>query len=790
MIKVAKLSIMVFAVALSMTAPAQIPTPFSQMEPLNRGLIAIHKENGENFISWRLLGTDPQDITFSLLRDGNVIASGLSVNNYTDSRGTSTSTYQVVTGEEVTPEVTPWLNLYKELKLQRPANGINKGGEPYGYMPQECEPADLDGDGEYELVVKWLPTDQRDPSQSGYSSPCLLDAYRLDGKFLWRIDLGQNIRSGSHYTQFLVYDFNGDGRSELICKTAPGSKDGRGVFVTDAADEAAILNANNRTDYRNSNGYVLNGPEYLTVFDGMSGEALHTIWYNPNRGFTTGESVRYNAQWGDDYGNRGDRFLACVAYLGGTAQNPSAVMCRGMYTRSYLWAVDFDGAKLSTRWLHASISPTIVEITNSSGQKTTKTYSTNTSGTGSTYTAYAQGGHNLAVGDVDGDGCDEIMYGAAAIDNDGQLLYSTGLGHGDALHLGDLAPDRPGLEFFMVQEEPPYGHHLRDAATGELLIHQIGNGDTGRGLAADIDLSHRGYEFWTSDTYNVYDIQGNILSSVESARPTISHRVYWDGSGLDNLLDKTNIYTKNRRIVSLGNYGNSTQWGSKGYPCLSADLFGDWREEIVLFNKADSATLNIFSTTEPTKLRAPTLMHDHTYRMAIAWQAVGYNQPPHLGYFLPDSVGGRFVYETPDLRSQVVDLGQPIQRVLCRVKNCTGVAASRTLLNGKVIKYIGVTEEFTFEKDADGMGFCLSGTPQEKGIYEIVVKMQGNVMDVDLSDTIRIVVDESSGIRDMEHHSINSIPLVYDFQGRRRHHAQEKGVYIVNGRKRLLYRGR
>ena len=643
-------------------ALAQTP----QTENLDRGIVAIKNGTG-TFISWRLLGTDDKQTTFDLLRNGDVIKSGLTVTNFTDTGGNDGSQYVVVAKTGSTElsrskAVSRWPNICKQLKLDKPASGAD-----YHYFPNDCSVADLDGDGEYEIVVKWDPSNCQDNSISGKTGNVYLDAYKLDGTKLWRVDLGPNIRAGAHYTQFLVYDFNGDGRAELICKTAPGSVDGQGSYVNQAADEAALRSSYvNRLSYANDKGYVLSGAEYLTVFEGTTGRAVHTVWYNPNRGCTTGEvkaptGAELKSLWGDDYGNRCDRFLACVAHLDGADRNASAVMCRGYYTRAYLWAVDFDGEKLKTKWLHASVSPTEVEVTDALGNKTTKTYNSNTSGISSGTndvhfycTAYGQGCHSLAVGDVDGDGCDEIIYGSAAIDHDGQLLHTTGLGHGDALHLSDLLPDRPGLEVMMVHEEAPFGWSVRDARTGELLIHRTGISDTGRGMAADIYAQQRGFEFWHSDDMdreeandklgpmNIYSATGDVVGHYTRNYPFYCFRIYWDGNVQDELFDKGALNDGQwNRVLTCGNYGNSVTYGSKANPLLIADIMGDWREEIIMFDKSDSASINIFSTTIPTDYRVPTLMHDHVYRMSVAWQNVGYNQPPHLGFYLPDYVEGK-----------------------------------------------------------------------------------------------------------------------------------------------------
>ena len=657
----------VLGLGLTMAVSAQV-IPQSQIEHLDRGLTAIAPSGntGQTFISWRLLGTDDANTTFDLLRNGETIASDLKVTNYKDTQGSNAALYQVVTKQngqatETSASVTRWKDLYQAVKLDRP-----EGGKGYGYFPNDCSVADLDGDGQYEMVIKWDPSNNQDNSKSGRTGNVYLDAYRLDGTKLWRIDLGQNIRAGAHYTQFLVYDFNGDGRAELICKTAPGSIDGLGNYVTAVGDNV-IQRLSNTTDFANENGYILKGAELLTVFEGTTGRAVNTTWYSPNRMFQMGQptsSMTYDdtagSIWGDNYGNRCDRYLACVAYLDGPDQHPSAVMCRGYYTRSYLWAVDFDGEKLKTKWIHGSISGSEVERTSADGTVEKRTYSTNTSGIGTHYTAYGQGCHSLAVGDVDGDGCDEIIYGSAAIDNDGWLLHSTGLGHGDALHLSDLMPDREGLEVMMVHEEAPYGWSVRDARTGELLIHHTGISDTGRGIAADIFANHRGFEFWHSDDMdkakegdkqgpmNIYSTEDKVVGHYTQNYPFYNFRIYWSGNVQDELFDKGALNDGQwNRLLSCGNYGNSVTYGSKANPLLIADIMGDWREEIIMFDKTDSCTVNIFSTTAETTYRVPTLMHDHIYRMSVAWQNVGYNQPPHLGYYLPDYVEGKLT----DIRS-------------------------------------------------------------------------------------------------------------------------------------------
>ena len=632
-------------------------TPSAQMERLSRGVVALPAQSGNGqFVSWRLLGTDDRNVTFDLLRNGQVIASDLTnVTNYTDRNGTSTSTYQVVTklhGEVVATSdaVKPWSNIYKPLTLDLPADGSD-----YTYSPNDCSVGDVDGDGEYELFVKWDPSNSKDNSQGGVTGNVYIDCYRLDGTKLWRIDLGCNIRAGAHYTQFMVYDFDGDGRAEMMCKTAPGSIDGKQNYVNQAATDTQIRNARNDKSWLNSDGRVNGGQEYLTVFNGLTGEALHTIAYNPTRNAkselseaegTFNWDTRSNKSDKGSYGNRGERYLAAVAYLGGPDATPSGIFCRGYYTYAFVWAVDFDGQYLRPRWLHRSNDKggsTYSLLTyDTSGNTTTQNFSgcKPTSGSGSG-TMFGNGNHNMSVADVDGDGKDEVLWGSAALDDDGRLLYATGFGHGDAIHVGKMIPDREGLQVFEVHEEKgTYSWDLHDAATGEVIYKGGSSGvDNGRGMAADLIPTNSGYEFWSSDERSPRSaVTGEVVSEKSVS---VNFRVYWNGDLQDELLDGNKLDAWNgngtSRLLSLYNYGNSTSCNSsKATPNLQADLFGDWREEIILWDGNNPSTINIFTTNIPSDYRVPTLMHDHTYRMGVAWQNTAYNQPPHLGYYLPD----------------------------------------------------------------------------------------------------------------------------------------------------------
>ena len=707
-------------------------TPTSQMEKLSRGLVVIPSNSGSGeFVSWRLLGTDnASTTTFDVIRNGTTIAKNLkNVTSYLDTGGSSSSKYQVakrVNGviTETTDAVTPWSNVYKSLKLSRPKAG---------YSPNDCSVADVDGDGEYELIVKWDPSDSKDNSQSGKTNAVYIDCYEFTGTRLWRIDLGYNIRAGAHYTQFLVYDFDGDGKAELMCKTAPLSKDGKGNYVTAAATDSNIKNAS-QTNYRSSTGYILSGPEYLTVFNGQTGAAIHTVWYNPNRAGGYGAAADHPAKsfWGDNYGNRCDRYLACVAYLDGSSSTPSAVFCRGYYTRAYLWAVKFNGSTISTKWLSAHTSKNSVTVTNSSGSSTTKTYSSSTSGSGSA-TLYGNGNHNLSVADVDGDGKDEILYGSGAVDNDGSLLYATGFGHGDAIHVSDFAPDRSGLEVFQVHEESPYGWDLHDAATGKILYSSTGGSDNGRGIAGCFLSSARGGQMASSNDRQLRSCVNNSVLSTKST--SVNFRIYWDGSLYDQLFDKTITKTNGSSITTLfspTNYNNSTTCNStKATPCLQADIFGDWREEIIMWNSSDSCTINIFSTTETTSYRVPTLMHDHVYRMGVAWQNVAYNQPPHLGYYLPD-------YATSfNANSSIV-----------AVDNTTMTGYVQWTYDGGTLSqsatYSGLSGYVTGSVSA-GSGLTAGGTKTVGGLTETLLGVTSKTSSASSSNALTFKVTPASG---------------------------------------------
>ncbi|TQM78225.1 cellulose binding domain-containing protein [Saccharothrix saharensis] len=558
------------------------PTGRKQVERLDRGVVSVRSGSG-NLVSWRLLAGDSPSTGFTVYRGGTKLNATpiTGSTNYLDSGGAADASYTVravVDGVEQ-PASSASLAFgsgYRDVPIQSPGAG---------YGANDASVGDLDGDGDYEFVLKWDPDNAKDNSQAGVTGNVFVDAYRLDGSRLWRIDLGRNIRAGAHYTQFQVYDYDGDGRAEVAMKTADGTRDGRGAVIGNAS-----------ADYRNSSGYILTGPEFLTMFDGRTGAAMSTVNYDPPRGNV--------GSWGDTYGNRVDRFLAGTAYLDGA--RPSLIMARGYYTRAVVAAWDFRDGTLTKRW----------------------TFDSNTSGN----SGYAgQGNHSLTIGDVDADGRDEIVYGAATIDDNGRGLWTTGLGHGDAAHLGDLDPSRPGLEYFKVSEDSSKpGSWFADARTGARLWTTASGSDNGRGVSGDIYAGSPGAESWSSADGGLRSPSGaNVGRKPSSA----NFLIWWDGDPTRELLDQTRIdkYGTGGDTRLLTGSGVASNNGTKATPALSADLVGDWREEVV-WRTSDNSALRIYSTPHPTDRRIPTLMHDTMYRVAIAWQNTAYNQPPHPSF--------------------------------------------------------------------------------------------------------------------------------------------------------------
>ncbi|MGI9176281.1 MAG: autotransporter-associated beta strand repeat-containing protein [Pirellulales bacterium] len=628
--------------------------PARQMEALNRGLIALRRATTQVYLGWRLLGTDPAAVGFNVYRSANggtpvkLTATPLtSSTNYVDTsfNAAATNTYTVrpvVNGVEQPPSEAVVLAANAAVRqcltipLDIPPGGLvpdvaNPGQFlSYTYTANDSSVGDLDGDGAYEIILKWSPSNESNAAFAGYTGPTIFDAYKLDGTRLWRINLGRNIRSGAQYCPFLVYDLDGDGRAEVVSRTMPGTVDGQGRDVILAGDDPAA-------DYRDSSGRITTGPEYLTVFSGPTGAALATVPLTPDR-----QDI---STWGDGYGHRGENLMLAPAYLDGT--RPSIVVGRGVFTpsgtlpaRNELTAWNWRDGRLTQQWwFRADIG--VNDNVNSE--------------------YVGQANYTMIPADVDGDGRDEIVYGAMVVNDDGTGLYSTGRGHGDALHVSDMDPSNPGPEVFMPHEWTSLGNHttatLRDAATGLLLAAplvapaDVAAGsfpDVGRGIALDIDPNHPGYEFWDSYDPDIYDCHGNAIYPKPS-NMHVNFGVWWDGDLLRETLDNTTIsdwnFTTHGRstLVSYASSGinNSSGLsdnnGTKATPCLSGDILGDWREEVI-WRTSDNSALQIWSTTIAATNRIFTLVHDSQYREALAWQNVGYNQPPNPSFFLGDGM--------------------------------------------------------------------------------------------------------------------------------------------------------
>ncbi|MDQ0113985.1 rhamnogalacturonan lyase [Paenibacillus harenae] len=702
-----------------------------QLEYLDRGLVAASTSEGV-FLSWRLLANEVTGFSetgltganFNVYRNGTKIATVDNSTNYLDKEGTAASQYYVsavVNGQEVdeSSQVKPWGNSYYDLPLMKPADGITPAGEAYTYSANDMSVGDVDGDGQYEFFVKWDPSNSKDVSQVGYTGSTYIDSYKLDGTLLYRIDLGVNIRSGAHYTQFMVYDFDGDGKAESMMKTAPGTKittfDKEGnvssekyISMPEEDIEAGYSNTDDyrmsRDDYyehmvekfmgwseheevKNGNwpatleesfgidnkyqyplsrvdaeslvdyfmdvyapsrssrnnlrafeGFIVKGPEYLTVFNGATGDELETVHYEPGR-------EDDGLMWGDyamgriEPGNRVDRFLAGVAYLDG--EKPYAVFARGYYTRTALVSYSWDGKHLKEQW-----------YVDSGWTPMTNPFNDGPHGRDGTDPEFGsvttQGAHTLSAADVDGDGKQEIVYGSVTIDHDGTLLYSSmdvmppqsaapgtiaRLGHGDALHVTDIDPDRPGQEIFMVHEGgvwAPYGYSLRDAKTGEIIYGGYTGKDTGRGMVGDVDPNRKGLETWA---VGLWTANGEKIGTTA---PGTNMNIKWSAdmttqivNGAIEATPTIEDWKKGRLLTAEGTRTNNY---TKGTPGLVADIFGDWREEM-LVRTTDSSAIRIYLSTEVTDRKLYTLMHDAQYRAEVARQNTAYNQPAYTSFY-------------------------------------------------------------------------------------------------------------------------------------------------------------
>lgn len=691
----------IFSLVLAQIAAVGIVAPVSagaqassaitrSMENLDRGVVAT-KTNDGVLVSWRRLATEPADTTFTLYRNKEKINEG-AVTNFVDAQGTVNDKYTVVCNGQMSKSADVWANGYLDIPLQNTPESdvvqMDRNGVYIGsYTPGDASYGDLDGDGEYEIVMLWNPSDAKDAASTGRTGKVYMDAYKLDGTFMWRIDMGFNIRAGQHDTMLNVADFDGDGKAEVMVRTADGTVDGQGNVIGDASKgetyEAswAAMNA----------GKNLQGPLYVTCFEGATGKALDTIDYFPNN---QAGSQAVSLSFGDDFGNRSERYNSTIAYLDG--QSPSAVFARGYYFgknisnpngRTGCAAYSFKNGKLSMDWTFDTAESKYNDL-------------------------IGQGNHQIEAGDVDGDGKDEILYGALTWDDNGSILWCTYQEHGDAMHLGDFDPTKEGLEFMKVYEDyaadndifalkgdklskfitsntifknsagaasggapedrHQWGSSMQNAKTGEFYQMHNGVKDTGRGMVANLGYGNSWYVMWGAGSSGYWDSDGNELPDLKAS---MTGRIYWTGDLQDELQDhkgagqeititKWNDDTKKFDEIFVGEGSHSIN-STKGNPNLQADLLGDWREEIVSYaitgqdTKKEKMTikgdwdkdvevemdktvyqysLRIYETPYPTKYNFYTLAHDDIYRNSSAADTNCYNQPPHISWYMNDAI--------------------------------------------------------------------------------------------------------------------------------------------------------
>lgn len=805
------------AVAVAMTATmgsfalpanaAEVKTPqyqtnARQMEKLNRGLIAVKTTadtrgqavNGV-YLSWRLLGDESlENQAFDIYKNGTKIhTTGVhDATNWIDTSGTASDKYKVVkAGEDASKEteVTPTSNnncaksnevgngnseknsfTYVDIPISRPDPVERMGdGKISNYYTvdksheggaNDASVGDLDGDGNYEIVLKWDPTDSKDSAGADFTGNAYIDAYKIDPNndgYMWRIDLGKNVTSGAHYTQFLVYDFDGDGKSEVAMKTAPGTVDGTGRYVTEVGDTDEIRNTDNTKSYIGTSGRLKGKnpfTQYLTIFDGETGAALYTTDYIPY-------DAAEDQYWGDGKAkyNRSERYLAAVAYLDGI--HPSIVMCRGYYHDSVIRAYTWDGTELTMQWEHK-------------GKKSE-----------SSTTLYGQGNHNLSVGDIDNDGKDEIVYGSAALDDDGKtVLGNTGLGHGDAMHMSDFNNDGT-QEVFSVKEEEfkKYAEDLRVASTGKHFWSSgklTTSSDNGRGVMDNIDDSYAKEHSnalaigWSSGIANAHDLNGDDVAAKPAGAGSgtfDNFLVYWDGDLSRELLDANIIQkyyaatgTTKRFYGPSDGYtltGGSTNNYSKRNPSLVADIWGDWREEIIMpVNKGsatDQAYLRIYTSTIPTDYRITTLMHDCQYRLSVAWQNVGYNQPTHASYYIgsvalaTDESGNTLNYLAPAVPYTKVTYSAPEQVAVTGMtleKKSIEVEKGKTeTINAIITPENATRKAITWTSSDTNVATVTNGVV--KGISAGTAIITATTKDGNFTDTCEVTVTQNAvtGIR-------------------------------------------
>lgn len=585
-------------------------------DTLDRGLVALPSGSG-NFVSWRIMGEEYYDVEYNIYRDGvKLNSTPLKVSNYTDTKGTSTSKYQVaavVRGveQEKCAEVTRWNNGYLDIPMQPVINrsGQNKTSN---YTLNDVSLADVDGDGITEFIVKRNSNTAREYS-TNKTDFHRLECYNIKGTRLWYIDLGPNMISGPDEQYDIVgYDWDCDGKAEVLLRGADN-------MIIHKADGSTVEIGNMNFDSRNTlqsdanMAYTHTGNEFLLYLNGETAEPYVNMAY-PLPRLESGETD-LNAAWGDGYGHRSTKHFFAAPVLDG--RKASIFLARGAYTRHRMVAFDVDPVthQLTERW----------RWKDAGGQW------------------WGQGYHNFGIADVDMDGRDEIVFGSMVIDDNGKGLSTTGLGHGDAQHTGDFDPYRWGLEHFACNESSP-SNNFRNATTSKIYYRLVGTSDDGRALCGNFTNSYPGSVAKSNGSGVISTVADKILPNVPGF--DLNFRIYWDGDLCEEILNSPGTEREAKIDKIVGNSVNRiftsngckmNNW-SKNNPGATGDIIGDWREELVL-RTGDDSKLRIYTTSTPTSHRVYTLWHDHQYRQAMVWQSIGYNQPPHVSYFLGELEG-------------------------------------------------------------------------------------------------------------------------------------------------------
>lgn len=603
------------ALLVSMGANAQRFT-----DKLDRGLVAVKTTKGV-YCSWRIQADEYYDVKYNLYRDGTrVNAEPLDVSNFTDTSGSESSQYTVkavLNGveQQASKAATVFKSNYKEIKIKHDAS------LKATYEPNDACCADVDGDGEVEILMKFTNKEEGEqlypkngPTIDGVETKeySMLACLKQDGTVLWWVNCGPNMGDFQNNEQNIVgYDWDMDGKAEVVMRLEEGST----VHMADGTTYTIGANGKNGsswTNYREPKAsgsvewFTHYGKEFLWYCEGATGKPYQCIEF-PLKRLEDGETD-LKAAWGDGYGHRSSKYFFGAPYLDG--KHPSIFLGRGIYTRHKFIAYDVDPKThdLKVRWKWTNNQP------------------------GSPW--YGQGYHNYIVADVDWDGRDEIVWGSMVIDDNGMGLSTTGLGHGDAQHIGDFNPYIHGQEMFACNEDNP-SNNYRDATTSKIYYRKTDTNDDGRCLAGNFYNDFPGAVGHSAHDTPISTVTNEHVSTNTNGL-SMNFRIYWDGDLLEECFNNTEVTKPGVGTIAtfLGAYSNN---GTKATPCYQGDIFGDWREEVI--ERTADNNIRIYTTNEPTKWRNYSLWYDHQYRNGMVWQPCGYNQPPHVSYFLGELEG-------------------------------------------------------------------------------------------------------------------------------------------------------